>query len=288
MKLSHLIVLALLFSFFSLAASAAPLLHYNFDEGTGTAAADSGTGAPAPGTLVGATWTTNTPQGYSAAAVDSSGASAGNLKYVTGGDVDKIDGLSQFTLTAWLNLQATPSGNRRILAKQDGGAFDGFSWNISDPGNGAARSASAFGMRLFVGGSTAFAFDPIPSSPSFVVDADNKWAFVAVTYDGTLTSNNTNYYAGSEDGTVSLLATTTVNGGTVNPTSVAFNVGHTDAAPASNTSLPGYVDDARVYGSVLTLAELELVRRENVPEPASFVAACLGLMGFCLVVRRAR
>jgi hypothetical protein len=266
--------------------SAAPLLHYNFDEGTDTTAADSGTGTPAPGTLVGATWTTNTPHNHSPAAVDSSGAATGNLKYVTGGDVDKIDGLSQFTLTTWLNMQATPSGNRRILAKQDGGAFDGFSWNVSDPGNGATRSASAFGMRLFVGGSTAFAFDPIPSDPDFVVDADNKWAFVAVTYDGTLTSNNTNYYAGSENGVVTLLATTTVNAGTVNPTAAAFNIGHTDAAPTSNTSLPGFVDDARVYGSVLSLADLETVRLENIPEPLSSLLLGLALFGVIAIIRR--
>jgi hypothetical protein len=288
MKLSLVGVWSILFSFSSLTASAAPLLHYNFDEGAGPMAADSGTGAPAPGTLVGAGWTTNTPEGYSPAAVDTTGAATGNLKYVTGGDVNKIDGLSQFTLSAWLNLQAAPSGNRRILAKQDGGAFDGFSWNISDPGNGAARSASAFGMRLFVGGSTAFAFDPLPSAPSFVVDADNKWAFVAVTYDGTLTSNNVNYYAGSEDGTVSLLATTTVDAGTVNATAAAFNVGHTDAAPTSNTSIPGYVDDARVYGSVLTLAELNDVRLENVPEPGSVLIALLATVGGGLLARRVR
>lgn len=288
MRLFTTVVTAAALAFAAQLAHAAPLLHYNFDEGTGATAADLGTGTPAPGMLVGAAWTTNTPSGTSPAAVDSSGAATGNLKYVTAGDVDKLDGLSQFTLTTWINLQDVPTGNRRLLAKQAAGTFDGFNWNISDPGNGDPRSAGAFGMRMFVGGSTAFAFDGVPTDPNFVVNADNQWAFVAVTYDGTLTSNNTSYYAGYENGPVTLLATTTVNAGTTNPSTAAFTIGHTDAAPTANTSIPGFIDDARVYGSVLSLAELDEVRLENVPEPSSVLLTAFGLMLAGYAARRSR
>ena len=113
------------------AANASLLLQYQFDEAASTTAADTGSGTPAPGTLVNSSWTTNTPGG-SGAAVDTSGASSASLRYVSAGDVDKLDGLSAFTLTTWINLQATPTGNRRIMSKQAAGTFDGFAWNVSD------------------------------------------------------------------------------------------------------------------------------------------------------------
>lgn len=269
----------------SLSANAALLLHYEMNEGSGTTLADTGAGPAAPGTLVNGAWSTNTPGGASSASVNTSGAAAGNLKYVSAsdaaGEVDKLDALSSFTLTTWVNLAATPNGNRRLLAKQAPTTFSGFSWNFSDPGNGAARSASAFGMRLFVGGETGFTFDGVPAgNPAFVVDANNKWAFLAVSYDGTSTFNNVNYYAGSADGSVSLLATTTVNAGTTVANAAAFTIGHTDAGITSDTSIPGLIDDSRVYSGALSLSEVEGVRLQNVPEPAALSILALGALAF--------
>jgi hypothetical protein len=56
----------------------------------------------------------------------------------------------------------------------------------------------------------------------------------------------------------------TVEGGTS-----LFGVGYTDAAPTADTSVIGWQDDVRVYGSVLSLAELDAVRLQNIPEPAA-------------------
>jgi hypothetical protein len=269
------------------AANASLLLQYQFDEAAGANAADTGTGAPAPGTLVNSAWTTNTPSG-SGAAVDTSGASSASLRYVSAGDVDKLDGLSAFTLTTWINLQATPTGNRRIMSKQAATSFDGFAWNISDAGDGSARSASAFGARLFVGGSSGFAFDAVPSDPAFVINADHQWTFLAVSYDGTQTSDNVHYYAGSASGAVTLLATTTVNAGTTNASSAVFGLGYTDAAPTADTSLPGYIDDARVYDAALSAQALDAVRLSNVPEPATLSLLALGATSLLTRRRRAQ
>ena len=268
------------------ATGATLLLQYDFDESsTGNALAlDSGTGTPAPGLFMGgATRTGNTPGGFSTGALDLTTPGAGT--YVDGGDSAKLDGLQSFTLTAWINLQDIPTGNLRIMSKQGGGTFPGFSWNIADPLTGAGtRSASNFGLRLFVGGSTGFAFDPAPSALS--IDAANKWAFIAVSYDGGATENNVNYFVGSATGQVLFATTTTVNAGTVNGSDAKFGIGFTDAAPASDTAPPGFLDDMRVYSGSMTVSELEVVRLANVPEPAT--GTLLLTAGASLFARRWR
>jgi hypothetical protein len=270
------------------AASAATLLlHYNFDEASSgnLPALDNGLGIPASGLFMGgATRTSDTPAGLSLAAVDLTTPGGGT--YVDGGDADKLDALSSFTLTAWIKLLDVPSGNLRIMSKQGGGAFPGFNWNISDPLSGVGtRTASNFGLRLFVGGTNGFVFDPVPTALS--IDADGKWAFVAVSYDGDSGADNVNYYVGSPMAPATLQSTTTVAAGPVTDNTNKFGVGYTDAAPAADTAPPGFMDDIRVYSGILTQAEVEEVRRANViPEPCHCALLSTGLV--ILVTRRRR
>jgi hypothetical protein len=264
------------------AFSATLLLRYNFDEAAiGNApATDSGALGPAsPGTFMGgATRTGDTPGGFSLGALDLLAPGGGT--FVDAGDADKLDGLNAFTLTAWINLQDIPAGNLRIISKQAATTFEGFSWNFSDPRPDAGgRTAASFGLRLFVGGTTTFAFDPVPTGLS--IDADHKWAFVAVSYDGNNFSDNTNYYVGSVDAAAVLSSTTSIGAGPTAPSSARFGAGFTDAAPAADTAPPGYLDDLRVYDGVLTPAEIDQVRLANlIPEPstATLCAAAAGLM----------
>jgi hypothetical protein len=294
MSMSHRFRLckgAVLSVFISVGAMMAPafsatlLLQYQFDEPdiANPPALDTGTAPPAPGLFTGgAARVTDTPGGFSAGAL--SLLAAGGGTFVDGGDADKLDGLSAFTLTAWVNLQDFPGGNLRIVAKQAAAAFEGFSWNFSDPRpDVGARTAASFGLRLFVGGTNAFAFDPVPTGLS--IDADHKWAFVAVSYDGNNFVDNTNYYVGGVDTAATLASTTSIGAGATLPSSARFGVGFTDAAPAADTAPPGYLDDVRVYDGVLSEAELEQVRRENViPEPAT--GAFIVLAGALLARRR--
>ena len=260
------------------ASATSLLLNYSFDEASsGNAlAGDFGTGIPAPGTFMGgATRTANTPNGFSAGALDLTAAGGGT--YLDGGDIDKLDNLPAFTLTAWINLQDVPTGNLRIMSKQGGGAFPGFSWNIADPVTGAGtRTAANFGLRLFVGGTVAFAFDGTPTGLS--IDADNKWAFIAVTYDGSGFFDNVSYYVGGSDNPATLTSTTTVNAGSVADNAARFGVGYTDAAPAADTAPPGFLDDIRVYDGVLLPQEVEQVRQANIPEPASGILVFAALV----------
>ena len=268
------------------AHSATLLLRYNFDEAAiGNApASDLGTGTPAPGAFVGgATRTGDTPGGFSLGALDL--LTAGGGTFVDAGDVDKLDGLTGFTLTGWINLQDIPAGNLRIISKQGASTFEGFSWNFSDPRpEVGARTAASFGLRLFVGGTTGFAFDPVPTGLS--IDADRKWAFVAVTYDGNSFSDNTNYYVGSVDTPALLASTTSIGAGPTAPSTARFGAGFTDAAPTADTAPPGYLDDLRVYDGVLNADEIEQVRLGNVvPEPST-TTLCATVGALLLALRR--
>lgn len=276
-------------SAFAFSAASAQLVHYDFDEASSGSqdAINHGTAANANGSFVGnATRTGSTPSGFTTGALDTTGATSGDLRYVTAGDVAELDSLAAFTVTAWVNLQADPTGNHRIVSKQAPSSFAGFSINTTDAVEGA-RSASNFGLRTFIGGETAFAFD---DAGQMTISADNTWTFIAISYDGTSSSANVDYYSAADDlsGSVVHLATTTINAGTTVASSAAFNIGHTDAAPTSNTALPGFLDDVRVYGQVLTQSELEAVRLEAIPEPSTYAAIFGGAALLFVGLRRFR
>jgi len=266
-------------------AVSAPLLHYTFDEASGDAV-DYGTAPQSDAQLLGgASRSTSTPSGsgFSLDLRDDDTTYAHALE----GDAADLDGLSALTLSTWLNVEEYTSGNNRLLAKQAAGAFGGFSWNMNATPNDGDVGPDNFRVGLFVGNNVSSgAADFAAGFSTDDVDAHDKWVFLAVTYDGTQAVNNTKFYIGGVNTPVTqlggdlTLAQLTVDGGTS-----LFGVGYTDAAPAADTSVIGFQDDVRVYGAALSLAELETVRVENIPEPAS---AALILLAFALVAGESR
>jgi hypothetical protein len=248
-----------------------------FDEPAGGTTDALDTGAPpATSGMFGstATRTTDTPGGAPGFALDLSAPGAGT-SIVDGGNPVEVDTLEQFTFSTWVKVTSETdyneggSGNVRLLAKQSGGAFDGFTWNLNAPQQGSARSNDAFTTGLFVGGQNAFLFSYASTD---ILDRGGDWLFLAVTYDGTLTDANTTFYIGDETTPVSMLGdAVSVAAGAVKSTSIAnggaadarLAVGLTDAAPAADTALSGYQDDVRIYDEILDLAALEAVRMSN-------------------------
>jgi hypothetical protein len=270
---------------FALAGSAqgATLLtQWTFDEATSgtTPAIDTGAPPASNGTFMGgATRTTDTPGGFSTAALDLNTPGAGT--YLTAGDADEVDGLTSFTLTTWLNLlDPTSGGNNRLVAKQTGGTFDGFSWNMFNPVSGT-RSADNWRPQLFVGGSGGFQFAPATQDVGsntgegdVGISAATKWVFLAVVYDGSLATNNTTYYVGDVTSPVVQLGTpVTIAAGTVTANTAELAAGFTSAAPTADTAAPGLQDDVRVYSGTSLLSELEAVRLANIPEPGTLLLA---------------
>jgi hypothetical protein len=236
-----------------------PLLHYTFDEvGGGTAPAlDTGVAPQTNGLFNGsATRTGNTPNGSGYALDVSTG---GTVDYLQCGNPAKLNGLSNLTLCCWVNLRANPSSNDRLLSKFN--TMGGFDFRFA---NSTASAAQLwFEINTNSGSSAGSAVN---------INASNRWVFVAVTYDGSGTYQ-VNFYSGETNTPVALLGShqtlaNPVHGPGIVDTPNEFRVAST-AASSSDRTPPAWMDDVRVYTSVLSIDALETIRQEMLPvQPA--------------------
>jgi hypothetical protein len=273
MKTRRLIVAASLVSALasSYSVASAQLLRYTFDEASGNAI-DTGSAPLSDGTFEGgAVRSSDTPSGsgFSLDMRTESGVPGEPGAHLLGGDPADLDGLETLTLTTWLKVEAYPStgsGNKRLVAKQfNDSTFSGFTWNMNSTTNsGNPASADEFRIGLFVGSPSTLTFT-FGFSDADVIGASN-WTFLAVSYDSVL--GEMKFYTGDVDSPVVQLGNTVSTGipnaGPVDGLDARFAVGLTDAAPTADTSVTGWQDDVRVYGSILDLAALEAVRMENI------------------------
>lgn len=278
---------ALLVTFAASSEGQTLLLQYNFDDAVNPAA-DTGAAPAAPGTLVvggsaAGFVSGNSPSGTGSVFNTGNGvnnylttATAGDPDGAIG-DADKLDNLQAFTLTLWVNLQAVTL-NDRFISK--GGApvtpntIDGFDFYMGS----SVSSASSFGLTLSVDGT---------SVNSIVTGAANQWVFFAVTYDGSLTSNNVMFYRGTTAVTAAQLGTTLtiLNEGAVGDNALPFQVANTTQSGLDRTPT-GLFDDIRVYSGVGDAAFIESVRLANVPEPSAATALLGGTALLGLIRRR--
>lgn len=285
----RLILAALVLGLAAHAPAQTLLLEYKFN--------DSGTTTANSGTLGG----TAALQNSSAVATDLHGAAGSgvsglagdtslNLSSATGmgsgfagpmantGTVS-LTSLKSFTLTGWINSTAQLS----TLAN---------SARIYD--NGVSKvylSTGGMVISLYNGtsttdyGSTAMATNNLWTSA-------NQWVFFAITYDGTTTSNNLNFYYGSAAVAISSAATSTSVAANLNLGSGALNIGNRTAA---DRPFDGSMDNFRLYGSTtdasgaLSISALDSLRSlDAVPEPSSMALLLTGALTMGLIHRRRR
>lgn len=248
------------------------LARYSFDEGTGTTAADSV--SPAASLTLGgtSTWSSNTPGGAGFSFSTNGGAVA---NHAAGADADKVDGLTQLTLTGWFNLQSAPSVNDRIISDRasiSGATNNGFELIFS-----SASTLQLIADGLLLDSGTA----------SFTT---NTWVFFAATYDGLLTSNNVAFYTGSVSATALQLGSVgTINSGALLGNPVGTRIGGVDTSVTANDRTPNALfDDIRIYNGVLDLAAIQAVQASAIPEPSAYAAVLAGAAGLMATQRRRR
>lgn len=170
------------------------------------------------------------------------------------GDVEAVDGLTAFTITAWIRPDKKdaggPSNSGRIVMDRPAGAgpngFDFYYHDVDDE------------LELVAGGV------PINGGGDFDGAA---WTFVAVTYDGNRTTNNVKFYTG--DGTtLSAADTATINKGPLAGNNVPLIIGNVGAG---NRSFDGLIDNVRIYNSVEDPASLKRIMQfdDSISEPGS-------------------
>lgn len=248
-------------------ANAELVLRYNFDEESGDAL-DTGVAPPDNAVFSGtATRTNNTPSG-TGYALDVAGSNGGVQNYVVGGNPDKLNNLSTITLTWWMNLKVLPAQADRVVEKL--ASTGGFGARFGTPSGGAVPIALGIN-------STSTGVNSPPISDL------NTWIFCAVTYDGTRTTGNAQWFIGSPSVTVSSPGPLTYNRGVIANTTNALRVGSTQASTADRTPQAWY-DDVRVYNTVLTAQEIEQIRIEgggagpSTPTVLSFQSEAVGYL----------
>lgn len=250
------------------------ILQYTYNEGTGTTVADSsGFGTAANATMSGntsiANWSSNTPgaPGFSAQ-IFSPGAN--HLDTInTSSSPSKLNSLTAFTVTTWINPQSQVLGGNRIFSTRGNGSFTGIDWFF---GGGVGSSTNGTLVLVLGGNSTNYS----STVGTLTLDGSAGWLFLAATWD---TSTSTlKYYVGDPSTSVSQYGAN-VTTASIASTGVATGnlfIGSTNASPQNRTP-NALFDDTRVYNGVLDLTALEGVRLAAVPEPGTAVLWGVGL-----------
>lgn len=154
-----------------------------------------------------------------------------------------LDQVKSFTITGWFNTaqDGLQLGNGVRL-------FNRVNWN--NPGGGNAIMLYA----IYNGRLTLWVDDSFVHAPGYLYGASNVWRFFAVTYDGTQTTDNVNWYVAtdtSDPNAVDHVGTVTLDQGTVdkgiNHPMIIGNQGYTETSAVKSFS--GLFDEFRIYAS---------------------------------------
>ena len=226
---------------------------------------------------------TNYPSGpyapnptYNAAAINYGDTGANRAIDLTNNLVSaagQLGSLNALTICGWLNsanstfrTTSTGRGNGVVTATR-GGTAGGFVLGYRSSNGGLPYDQNGL-LQLSVN-----AFEPDISNNRSTVDViplntnlpPSNWVFFAVTYDGTITTDNLAFYFGDANNLATNNVVQTYNKGVI-PVTGQLTIGNNQTAAgnptgrtvsgANGAAFRGLIDEVKVFSKVLTLAEI--------------------------------
>jgi uncharacterized protein YjdB len=239
-----------------------PLISLNFNDGTGTVAANTGS-LPATFALSAEvpTWSANVPTGGGSNSVDF-GTTTGNYVVESNDIVEGLKNLDAFTITGWVNCRSSEEG---------GGGNRIVSW-INDGGDGVDLVYHSDGsIQMGINQWSDNENPPRSSAGKVTTDPDANaanWVFFAVTYDSKI--QDVSYYFGNNTTDATLDNSTTYDRGSVGTGISKLAIGHFDVATrewALDRMFRGLIDEVNVFGEVLTQDQIVKIQKPVVITP---------------------
>lgn len=185
-----------------------------------------------------------------------------NTINTSGTPVGNLGGFSSFTVCGWVNCGSLDqgSGGNRLVYCTDGSGTIGFDISTYYDGIGIGLQ---MGVNKWADGQpNSGGFLPVDSS-----EGAANWAFFAVTYDGTQTTQNETFYTGDGNTQAYLYYTVNNPSGPVSATGMLAlgnanqNTWWATAGGTGNASdvrsWRGLIDEVQIYSGVLTLAQIQ-------------------------------
>ena len=237
-----------------------PIVHLDFNENTGTNTANRGSAGGTFGlTTPIPEWTSNVPTNTGGTSALDFGADSGNFGVDSFAPISQLGGLTQFTISGWVNNRSAVqgSGGNRILSWL-GGNNGGVELLYKSDGSlilTIDEVASASAARSSIGKITE----------DFLADNSN-WRFFAVTYDQT--NSEVQFYFGSQSSDASLDAVENYfEPGPVEPPTARLTVGNLNPerrSPSETRMFRGLIDDINIFHRVLSPSEIVMVQRDAI------------------------
>ncbi len=253
-----------------------PIVYYEFDETSGSTAANSATtGATYTGTF-------NTTGG--AISVGQSSFAQGGTAYDFGGGFigaasALTSSLSEWTVEAWVNYDSAKTSASNFLSNDQGGWNNDVLIGIgAESGNVGVPGGSVGAIQQGSPGTTRDAAGAILGA--------NTWHHVVLT--GSTSAGEMAVYI---DGVLAGSDTALVNGVTFNgadgigTANLTIGAARPNSADAGYRPYDGLLDELAIYDSVLTPAQISAHVNAAIPEPGSALLLALGSL---VLVRRRR
>jgi hypothetical protein len=187
-------------------------------------------------------------------------------------DLAQVDTLSAFTLSGWFKTELANSlvgATPRLVNNYTGSGGSGAGFNLQ------FLSGSDGDLKIDIDDDSAVVDT---SGTGARYSAKQTWVFFAISYDGTQTTNNVNFYVGFRDDTeagggpgsanVSLVKTVSLNRGAVNTETALLAIGN---RPGGDRPFDGFLDEIRVdnqaHAGAPGLAVLESYRLAALEAP---------------------